>query len=183
LTADIVARRYARALFSLGEGRGDAEIEAYGKDLAAIAAVLEESPELIKVFRNPIFSIEAKKAIVAKVLEKLNPCQIIKNFCFLLADKKRLAWLPEMEAYYGVLLDQAKGVVRGELVTAVELPDAKQDAVKEQLAKQLGKELILDFSADAGILGGVVLKVGDKILDASLRAQLNGMKEQIKRGE
>ncbi len=183
MTADIVARRYAKALFSIGQAQGDAELEAYGKDLAAIAEVLNGNAELVKVFRNPIFSIEAKKAIVGQILEKLSPGQTIKNFCFLLADKQRLAWLPEIEAYYGVLLDQAKGVVRGELVTAVELPDAKQEAVKKQLADQLGKELILDFSADADILGGVVLKVGDKILDASLRAQLNAMKEQIKRGE
>lgn len=183
MTADLVARRYARALFAIGQGRGDAELEAYGKDLAAFTQVLEGNPELLKLFRNPIFSIEEKKAITGRILEALNPCPTIKNFCFLLADKKRLAWLPEIEAYYAVLLDQAKGVVRGELVTAVELPDARQEAVKKQLAAQLGKELVLNFSADAGILGGVVLKVGDKILDASLRAQLNAMKEQIKRGE
>jgi len=183
LTADIVARRYARALFSIGKGQGDAELEAYGKDLAGLIAVLMESPELLKLFRNPIFTLEEKKAIVEKILSKLNPTAIVKNFCFLLADKDRLSSLPEIEAYYGVLLDEAKGIVRGELVTAVELADAKQAEVKKQLADQLGKELILDFSADAEILGGVVLKVGDKILDASLKAQLNAMKEQIKRGE
>ena len=196
MTANVVARRYARALFSigksqgdaklkkvLGSGEGDAELEAYGKDLVNIAATLDESPELLKVFRNPLFSVEEKKAIVAKILSKLDPTTTTKNFCFLLADKDRLSALPEIEAYYGVLLDEAKGIVRGELVTAIELGDAKQEEVKKQLAEQLGKELILDFSADGGILGGVVLKVGDKILDASLKAQLNAMKEQIKRGE
>lgn len=183
MTANIVARRYARALFSIAQGQGDAEMEAYGKDLAAFAAVLNDTPELLKLFRNPIFSTEEKKAIVVKVLEALEPSPTIKNFCFLLADKDRLAALPEIEAYYAALLDDAKGIVRGELVTAVELPDAKQEEVKKQLAAQLGKELILDFANNADILGGVVLKVGDKILDASLRAQLNAMKEQIKRGE
>lgn len=183
MTANIVARRYARALFSLGKSQGDAELEAYGKDLAGLVGVLMESPELLKLFRNPIFTLEEKKAIVGKILDQINPTAIVKNFCFLLADKDRLSALPEIEAYFGVLLDEAKGIVRGELVTAVELEDAKQTEVKKQLADQLGKELILDFSADAEILGGVVLKVGDKILDASLKAQLNAMKEQIKRGE
>lgn len=183
MTANIVARRYARALFSIGKAQGDAELEAYGKDLAGLVAVLMESPELLKLFRNPIFTREEKKAIVEKILSEMNPTATVKNFCFLLADKDRLSALPEIEAYFGVLLDEAKGIVRGELVTAVELEDAKQTEVKKQLADQLGKELILDFSADAEILGGVVLKVGDKILDASLKAQLNAMKEQIKRGE
>ncbi len=183
MTADIVARRYARALFAIGKEKGDAELEAYGKDLANFTAVLEESPELLKIFRNPIFNSEEKKAVVDKILGNLGPNPTTKNFCFLLADKGRLGSLPEINAYYGVLLDEAKDIVRGELITAVDLADARQGEVKKQLADQLGKELILDFSADAAILGGVVLKVGDKILDASLRAQLEGMKEQIRRGE
>jgi F-type H+-transporting ATPase subunit delta len=183
LTANIVARRYARALFSIAQGQGDDAMDAYGKDLANIAQTLAENPELVKVFANPLFNVEEKKAIVDKILAKLDPTNTTKNFCFLLADKDRLSALPEIEAYYGVLLDEAKGIVRGELVTAIELGDAKQEEVKKQLADQLGKELILDFSADGDILGGVVLKVGDKILDASLKAQLNAMKEQIKRGE
>jgi len=158
-------------------------MEAYGKDLAGLAAVLMDSPELLRMFRNPIFTREEKKAIVEKLLSKANPTKTVKNFCFLLAEKDRLSCLLEIEAHFGVLLDEAKGIIRGELVTAIELEDAKQIEVKKQLADQLGKELILDFSSDAGILGGVVLKVGDKILDASLKAQLNAMKEQIKRGE
>ncbi|WP_461209654.1 ATP synthase F1 subunit delta [Desulfocurvus sp. DL9XJH121] len=183
MTADIVARRYARALFSIAKSQGDANMKAYGKDLAEIAATLTENPELLRVFKNPLFSVEEKKAIVDKLLAHLAPSATTKNFCFLLADKDRLSKLPEIEAYYGALLDEANGVVRGQLVTAIELGDAKQEEVKKQLAAQLGKELILDFTADADILGGVVLKVGDKILDASLKAQLNAMKEQIKRGE
>lgn len=183
MIADIVARRYARALFSIGQQKGAAEIEAYGKDLAEFAAVLKETPELVKVFRNPIFSVVEKKAIVEKILSKLDPNRTTRNFLFLLADKDRLSILPEIEAYFGILLDEAKGVMRGELVTATALEQARQDEVRSQLADQLGKELILDFETDTAILGGIVLKVGDKILDASLRAQLHGMKEQIKRGE
>lgn len=183
MIADIVARRYARALFSIGQQKGDAEIEAYGKDLAEFASAMKNTPELVKIFRNPIFTVEEKKAIVEKILSKLDPNPTARNFLFLLADKDRLSILPEIEAYFGALLDEAKGVVRGELVTAVTLEDARQKEVRKELAEQLGKELVLDFDTNADILGGVVLKVGDKILDASLRAQLHGMKEQIKRGE
>ncbi|NJB68186.1 F-type H+-transporting ATPase subunit delta [Desulfobaculum xiamenense] len=183
MIANIVARRYARALFTIGQQKGASEIETYGKDLAGFSAVLESNPDLLRIFRNPIFSIDEKKAIVEKILSKLDPNPTVRNFLFLLADKGRLSILPDIEAYFGVLLDDARGVVRGELVTATPLEQARQDEVLKQLAEQLGKELVLDFATDAGILGGVVLKVGDKILDASLRAQLHGMKEQIKRGE
>ena len=84
---------------------------------------------------------------------------------------------------FAALVDEHKGIVRGELVTAMDLPKERQASVKEQLAGQLKTDLVLEFSSDPGILGGVVLKVGDRVFDASLRAQLAGMKEQIKRGE
>ena len=183
MTASIVARRYAKALFAIGKEKGDAELEAYGKDLAAFATVLEQTPELVKVFRNPIFTVTEKKAVVDKILSRLAPSQTIRNFFMLLADNGRLPYIPEMNAYFGVLLDDHKGVVRGELVTAIDLADAKQDEVKKQLEAQLGKQLVLDFASEPAILGGVVLKVGDKILDASLRAQLSNMKEAMKRGD
>jgi len=183
LIATIVPRRYARALFAVGREKGDAELEAYGKDLAAIAEVLADAPELMRLFRNPIFSNADKKAVVDKILDKLSPNPTIRNFCYLLADKNRLACLPEISVYFGVLLDEAQGLIRGQFITAVELDDAKQDELKRKLEEQLKSKLVLDFAADPAILGGVVLKVGDKVLDASLRAQLSILKENIKRGE
>ena len=183
MIATIVPRRYARALFAVGLEKGDAEIEAYGKDLAGIAEALAGAPELMKVFRNPIFRNADKKVVVGKLLDKLSSSPTIKNFCYLLADKNRLNCLPEIDAYFGVLLDEAQGLVRGEFITAVELDGAKQDELKKRLEDQLKNKLVLDFAADPAILGGVVLKVGDKVLDASLRAQLSILKENIKRGE
>ena len=74
-------------------------------------------------------------------------------------------------------------LMRGQLVTAYALTDVRQDQIKGKLEKQSGKKLVLSFAVDPAILGGVLLKVGDKVLDASLRAQLEILKEQIKRGE
>jgi F-type H+-transporting ATPase subunit delta len=181
LIATVVSRRYAKALFAVGQEKG--EIEAYGKDLAEMAGVLEESPELLRVFANPVFSPEQKKNILEGLFQKVEISQMVKNFMKLLADKGRLGKLPEISQYYQVLLDEAQGVVRGELTTAIDLDDAKQKSIKEQLEKQFEKSLVLDYQADENILGGVVLKVGDRVLDASLRAQLNILKENIKRGE
>lgn len=183
MIGNVVARRYARALFSLGKKTGGGELEAYGKSLSELAVVLEQSPALLRVLKNPIFSVEEKKGVMAKVLEKVSAAPTVANFVKLLADKERLDILPEIAADFGALLDAEKGVMRGVLVTAVPLSEAKAGEVKTKLEGQTGKKLELDFSDDAGILGGVVLKIGDMILDASLRAQLGIMKENIKRGE
>jgi F-type H+-transporting ATPase subunit delta len=183
LIGSIVARRYAKALYALGRKKGVDELEAYAKDLDALAAALAASPELVRVFRNPIFSVEEKKGVVAKLLDAISPTGTVRNFCFLLADKERLPVLGEIVAFFNALLDVDRGVLRGELVTAVELAEAKQQAVLQQLEGQAKQKLVLDFSVDENILGGVVLKIGDRTLDASLRAQLGILKENIKRGE
>lgn len=183
MIGNVVARRYARAIFALGRQKGLEELERYGKDLATVAGVLKESPELLRVFKNPLFGVEEKKAVLVKILEKAKASPVAGNFMKLLADKERLGVLPEIEAHYADLLDAEKGVIRGELLTAVKLDASKQKEVKASLEKQAGKELILEFATDPEILGGVVLKVGDRVLDASIRAQLEMLKENIKRGE
>ncbi len=183
MTGNIVARRYARALFAIGRDKGDEALNAFGRDLAGIAELLEGAPELLRIFRNPIFSVEEKKMILEKLMAKIKPQDLTKNFLFLLADKERLGALPEIAFVFGELLDAEQGIVRGEVVTAIDLNKTKQKALKDQLEKQSGKKLVLEFSKDKQILGGLVLKVGDMIMDASLRAQLGMLQENIKRGE
>lgn len=183
MTGNIVARRYAKALFALGAKKGEAELAAYGHDLAKLAEVLKASPELFGVFSNPVFGLKDKKAVLEKVLGKLSVSPVVHNFSMLLADKSRLGYLPDIEAVYGTLLDEAQGIMRGKVLTAVPLPEKRQGEIKAKLEKQTGRKLVLGYGVDPGIIGGLVLQIGDKVLDASLKAQLSKMKEQIKRGE
>lgn len=185
MTGNIVARRYAKALFAVAQEQPDKgeALAQYGEDLSRLADLLENAPELMKIFRNPIFSVEEKKGVILKVLEKAAPSAMIQNFCLLLADKDRLAFLPEINAAYGALLDEEQGVLRGKLVTAVKLSDAMQKSVVGKLEKESGRKVVLDYEVDADIIGGLMLKIGGKVLDASIRAQLQILKENIKRGE
>ncbi len=183
MTGNIVARRYARALFAIGQERGEAELKKYGNDLQQLAEVLDGTPELMRLFRNPVFTVAEKKGVVTKVVAKTKPCKVVKNFCLLLADKKRLDCLPDIQAYFSVILDEVQGIVRGNLTTAIELNDPLKKKIKDQLEKQSGRKIVLEYGVDPGILGGLKLKVGDKVLDASIRAQLDSLKENIKRGK
>ncbi|ACU91435.1 ATP synthase F1 subunit delta [Desulfomicrobium baculatum] len=184
MTGNIVARRYAKALFAVAQAQSDkGSMAQYGADLARLAGLLENAPELTKIFRNPIFGVEEKRGVINKILEKVAPCAMVRNFCLLLADKNRLSFLPEINASYGTLLDSAQGVLRGKLVTAVKLSDVVQKNVVDKLQKESGQTVVLDYEVDQEIIGGLMLKIGDKILDASIRAQLQILKENIKRGE
>lgn len=183
MTGNIVARRYAKALFALGEKKGKTELDAYGKDLAQLAEVLDQSPDVLGFFKNPVFSATEKKAVLEKILGKVSVQPLVKDFCDLLADKGRLSSLQDIADDFAIFLDEVQGVLRGKLVTAVDLSKDRKAELQAQLEKQTGSKVSLDYDVDKEILGGVVLKVGDKVLDASLRAQLEILKETIKRGE
>ena len=172
MNGDIVAQRYAKALFALGQQEGMAKLEQYGENLSALEGVLEDSPELVRLFHIPVISVAEKQKVLSQVLDKLDVDPMIKNFCSLLAEKERLPLFEEIAEAFGKLLDEAWGVVRGKLLTAVSLSK-----------KQTSKQIALKFEVDPSILGGVVLQVGDNVLDASLRAQLAILRDIIKRGE
>lgn len=88
-----------------------------------------------------------------------------------------------MPAWYGKLLDEAKGIIRGQCITAVQLSADKKSKLKDTLQQKAGTDIELTFAVDKDILGGMVLKMGDRVLDASLRAQLGILRETFKRGE
>ncbi len=160
-----------------------AEMERYGQTLQALSGALEESPRLSDAFRTPVLGMDEKKGLVRSLLEKAGAGEMERRFCELLADKGRLPLLPAIATDYSALLDEARGLSRGVLTTAVALDAERQSAITAQLESQTGHKLELAYTVDPAILGGLVLKIGDTVLDASLRAQLDNLRESIKRGE
>ena len=179
----VVARRYANAIFSLSGKEGEKALASRGECLASLKSMITETPGLDLTLKSPVVSIEEKKAVVGKLLDKLKADKIMRNFCFLLADKERLAFLRDIATQYGELLDAKRGVIRGRVTTAVPLSPQRQDEIRAELKKKSGGDIELDFAVDDSILGGMVLHMGDRVLDASLRAQLSILRETFKRGE
>lgn len=182
MTETVIARRYANALFALGKKEGESALEAHGACLAELADLLQVEPRLGVVLKSPVVSIPEKKAVLDSILQKLNADATMRNFCFLLADKERLGALADIANWYGILLDETKGILRGKVITAIQLSPARQAQVRDTLKKKTGSDMELVFSVDPEILGGMILAVGDRVLDSSLRAQLGILRENLKRG-
>ena len=183
MIGNVVSRRYASALFALGKEAGLAEMERYGQTLDSLGQAMHESAKLVDVFKNPVLRSEEKKSVVVRLIDLAGGKEVERRFCELLADKGRLNILPAIAADYGQLLDAARGVSRGTVTTALALDKAAQDAITKSLEAKAARTLELEFAVDEKILGGLVLKIGDQVLDASLGAQLENLKESIKRGE
>lgn len=183
MSNNIATKRYAQAIFDIGQGKGQAALEQIGRDLDALKSCLDASPELETLFSNPVFSTEEKTKVLKSLMEKGGIGQTVKDFCFLLLEKGRLSILAAVAETYRNMLDHLAGIVKSELITAIELSPEHQEEIRKSLEAKAGKKLAMNFSVDPSIIGGLILKIDDRALDGSLRAQINVLRENMKRGE
>ncbi|MFH1152507.1 MAG: ATP synthase F1 subunit delta [Pseudomonadota bacterium] len=176
-----VSRRYATALMLIGEENGMAN--QYREELDQIVELFDTSVELEKAIINPLFDKTDRKKVLAAVLDKSGFSPIIQSFLLLLFTKGRIGFIREICEIYQSLADELKGVVHATLISATELSSDAVEKIRAGLAKRVGKEIVLDVEQDPGLIGGVVTKIGDLVLDGSVRTQLFNMRESLIRGE
>jgi F-type H+-transporting ATPase subunit delta len=181
LTGSKISKRYAKALLSLGQEDGN--YGEYGDNLKDFAAFCGENPEFSKVISNPVFSVDDRKKVLDAILEKSTYADYVKNFLRLLLDKNRIGGIEDVSAYYTRLTDEISNIIRAEIVTARPLKDEVMDKLDVVLSKITSKTVKATVEEDESLIGGLVVKIGDLVLDGSVRAQLEGLKESLKRGE
>ncbi len=108
---------------------------------------------------------------------------IMKSFLILLFNKGRIGFLREIASYYNDMADELKGVVKASVTSATQLSDDAVSKIKESLSKKTGKTIVLNVEQDPSLIGGVVTKLGDLVLDGSVKTQLINMRETLNKGE
>lgn len=173
-----VARRYARALLSLGleEGR----FEPYGDELEAVLQAMRGSRELDALIASPGYSHPQRQAAVDVVAGALQLSPVVVNFLRLLVDRERGADLPAVARAYRAMVDQQVGRVRATVTAARPLSDGELERLREAIGKMTGRSIVLESKTDPSLIGGVVTQVGPTMLDGSLRTQLERMREELK---
>ena len=176
-----IARRYAKALLSIG--REDGQAETYKEELEGFAKLLEENKELEMAVSNPLYGKEVRKEVLEAVVERLGLSKVMTSFLYLLFDKGRIKYVNDIYAFYEKLTDELAGIVRADLVSAVEMPEESIEKIRAALSKKTGKEVRMETRVDPALIGGLVTKIGDLVLDGSVRTQLISLKESLQRGE
>ncbi len=176
-----IARRYAKALLSVG--REDGQAETYKEELGGFAKLLEENKELEMAISNPLYDAESRKKVLGAVVERLGPSGVMRSFLLLLFDKGRIQYVKDIYLFYEKLTDELANIVRADLVSAVELPEESIDKIRAALSKKTGKEVRMETRVDPALIGGLVTKIGDLVLDGSVKTQLTSLKESLQRGE
>jgi F-type H+-transporting ATPase subunit delta len=173
-----LAGRYAAALFELADDEG--ALDAVAGDLGSFRSLLDESEDLRRLIRSPALSREDQGRAITTLAERAGFQQLTARFLGLLAHKRRLFALPEIIASYQAMLAHHKGEVGAELVSAVPLTDDQARAVQEQLSASLGQTVTLARTVDPALLGGLVVRVGSRMIDASLRTKLQRLELAMK---
>ncbi len=176
-----IARRYAQALIDIG--REDNAHERYGHELRELVAVFKGNPLLYKILMNPMYNLDERKAVTDKLCDNLGASEIIKKFVGLLVERRNLRLLEEIGSAYARLEDDLAGRVRAEVHAPDELGEALLQAIRERLKKETNKDVVLSFRKRPELIGGFVVRMDNLVLDGSIKAQLENMKEKLLEGE
>ncbi|HEX4405195.1 MAG TPA: ATP synthase F1 subunit delta [Polyangia bacterium] len=177
MAAGSVSRRYARALFSIGVDRGN--FEQLGKELEDFAALWTGSAELRDALANPVFKASEKRAVLQSLLPRVAPTADVQKFVLLLLERRRLSAVPHIARAYREMADEHTGRVRAHVTSAQALGPAELERVRQSLARRTGKQVIVETSIDASLIGGIVARVGDLVLDGSVRTQLGTLRDKL----
>ncbi len=176
-----IARRYAKALLIIG--KEDGQTEQYRQELNGVAQLMVEDQQLSDTIANPLYKSGDRKQVLQKIIEKLNLSKTMSSFLLLLFEKGRFGFVGSINDFYQMLADDLKGVARASLVSASQLTSEAIEKIRSALSKKTGKDVLLQVEHDPALIGGIVTRIGDLILDGSIKTQLLNMRESLRRGE
>jgi len=174
-----IARRWGRAVFELGKESNT--LAPLCRDMASFAELYSGSPELSGVLENPLVPEPAREAIIRDVAARLNLSETATSTLRLLGKKRRIVALPEIARHLARLVDADSGMVRAEVTSAGPLTEAYLGRLKSELEKATGKTVIITQKQDKSLIGGVITRIGDQVIDGSVRARLDGFRESLLR--
>jgi len=133
--------------------------------------------KLVALLENPKLPFEAKKALLAERLGKMNPLAL--NLACLLVHKRRLSIAGDISLQYDRLLDTHYGVEHVEVITALPLGDEDRERISGQFGKITGSKVAIDAQVDPSIIGGIKAKIGDTLIDGSIRNRMEALRKSL----
>jgi F-type H+-transporting ATPase subunit delta len=173
-----VASTYARAFADVVLDASLDASQAIG-GLRRIAALLDESVELRRVWENPAVPVEQKRHLLDAIVKREGIEKQVRNLMAVLIDHRRTQFVTRIAEQLEKELDARLGFAEAQITSARELGDAEKRTLETQVGKLTGKKVRAHFGQDASLLGGAVIRVGSTIYDGSVKGQLERIKEAI----
>ncbi len=170
--------RYASALFELAKEQN--QLEAVEADLVSFQKLIDESGDLKRLVRSPVYSAEDQLRALTAVLDKAGLVSLAGNFLKLIARNRRLFAVEGMVKIFRDLAARDRGEVQADVTSATPLSDEQVESLKAKLKASIGKDVQLNTRVDPSVLGGLIVKVGSRMIDSSLRTKLATLKMRMK---
>lgn len=169
-----VARRYAQGIFQLAQA--DRNLNAWRSELTQLEGLLQDDV-LRAAFANPAVSTPRRMELARKLAPELRP--ETQNLLRLLIEHRRTSEMPAVRHEFERMADEAAGIVNVSLTTAIELGDADKRRYEGALAERLGKKVRMEYRHDPGLVAGATVQIGDRLIDGSVRTQLDRLRQQL----
>jgi F-type H+-transporting ATPase subunit delta len=170
-----IAQVYARSLFEVAKEQD--KLDVVREQLGQFAEALDGTHDLSTFFFAPYFSTEEKEQGLGKLLDGVDP--VVENFLKLLIENHRMPVIFRVHRAYEVLWEQENKRLPVTITSAVELDEATVTSIGDAIGKQTGQQIELTSTVDPDVLGGLIVRVGNSILDASIRNRLENLRRSV----
>jgi F-type H+-transporting ATPase subunit delta len=170
-----IAAVYARSLFEVAREQG--KLDVVREQLGAFSDALSENRDLQVFFFSPYFATKEKQDGLERVVSDADP--VILNFLKLLIEKHRMPVLFRIRSNYDALWEEENKLLPVHITSAVELDKAIVEQLGDRISEQTDRKVELSANVDPEILGGIVVRVGNSVLDASVRNRLEQLRKQV----
>ena len=167
-------KRYAQALFQLAQERG--REKAWEEELRQAQSLLADSTVYVYL-TTPRVRPEQKQDAVRQLLAGLDP--MIVNLVGLLSTRRAILVLPPLIDAYSALLNQSLGRVQAAVISAIALSDQQESHLQTLLSQTMEREVVLEVREEPEIIGGLVVRVGDQVVDGSIRTRLRSLRQRL----
>lgn len=169
-----VGRRYAQGVFQLAESQGS--LDRWRRELDQLDALLREDV-LRAAFANPSVTTARRVELAKTLAPELRP--ETQNLLRLLVEHRRTADMPAIRREFERMANEAEGIIDATLTTAVDLSDADRKRYEEELARRLNRKVRLEHRRDPALIGGATVQFGDRLIDGSVRTQLDQLRQRL----
>ena len=173
----LIAQRYSDALVELAKD-GKLTFDEINKDLNTIKEILNNSKDLDAFLKTPLVSAEDKIEVIGKIFaQEINP--LIVNFLKLIVEKNRFETLDEILTAFAEAKDNENNIKRVSVTSAIEMNEEAKEKLKNKLENKLNKNVIIDLNINPDIIAGLIIKIGDNVIDMSLKHKLEDLSKNI----
>jgi len=170
--------RYALALLDLADERK--QLDPVAEDLRGLKAAIDESGDLRRLIRSPLFTRAQKGRAMTAILEQAGVGELTRRFVLLVAHNRRLFALDRMIAAYLAELARRRGEVTAQVTSATTLNDEQQLTLLETLRREVGSKVQVEVEVDPSLIGGLIVRVGSRMIDNSIRSKLQRLQLVMK---